>query len=51
MAYRISRAAGVVVDDVFAQRGSGLGWGEIIQKYDFEEKLDKDKGKIKPSSG
>jgi hypothetical protein len=51
LAYRISRAAGVAVDEVFAQRVSGLGWGEIIQKYGFEEKLDKDKGKIKPSSG
>jgi hypothetical protein len=51
LAYRISRAAGVEVDQVFAQRLSGLGWGEIIQKYGFEEKFDHDKGKIKPSLG
>jgi hypothetical protein len=31
LAYRISRAASVGVDEVFAQRLSGLDWGKIIQ--------------------
>jgi hypothetical protein len=51
LAYRISRAAGVKVHQVFAKRLSGLSWGEIIHQFDFEEKMDKDKGKIKPASG
>jgi hypothetical protein len=33
LAYRASRAAGIGVDDVFAQHSSGFGWGKIIQKY------------------
>jgi hypothetical protein len=33
LAYRISRAANIEVDEVFAWRLSGLGWGEIMQKY------------------
>jgi hypothetical protein len=50
LAYRISQAAGVTVNEVFAQRLSELGWGEILQKYGLDEKLDKDVGKIKLST-
>jgi hypothetical protein len=50
LAYRISRAAGVAVDQVFAQHGSGLGWGEIIQIFGLYDKLDMDRGKITPSA-
>ena len=38
LAYRISRAAGVGVDELFAQRLSGLDWGKIIQKYPVDGK-------------
>jgi hypothetical protein len=38
LAYRASRAKGIGVDEVFAQRFSGLGWEEIIQKYGLHEK-------------
>ena len=49
LAYRISRAAGVMVDQVFAQRIDGLSWEVIIQKYGLNGKLDKEK--LKSSSG
>jgi hypothetical protein len=38
LAYRVSRAKGIGVDEVFAQRLSGLGWGEIIQIYGLHRK-------------
>ena len=43
LAYRISRGAGVAVEEVFAQRTSGLGWEEILQKYRLNGKEEKDK--------
>ena len=32
-AYQISEKAGVSVEEVFDQRGSGMGWGQIKQSY------------------
>jgi hypothetical protein len=38
LAYRISRTTGVGVDQVFARRLNGLGWGEIMKKYGLNGK-------------
>jgi hypothetical protein len=35
-ALAISNKAGVPVDDVVALRDSGMGWGQIAQKYGFK---------------
>jgi hypothetical protein len=46
LAYRISLEADVNVADIFSQSASGLGWGEILRRYDLEVKLDKEGGKV-----
>jgi hypothetical protein len=42
-AYRISRAAGVAVDELFTQRSNGVSWSEILKMYGLNGKLEKDK--------
>ncbi|MEW5870433.1 MAG: DUF5667 domain-containing protein [Chloroflexota bacterium] len=45
LAYSIHREANVSVGQVFEQRASGLGWGEILEKYGMQGKPDKEKEK------
>jgi hypothetical protein len=43
LAYRIGRGADVTVGEVFSQHDAGLGWVELIQKYNLDGRLEKDK--------
>lgn len=41
LAYSIARAAGVPVSQVFDQRASGMGWGNVLKEFGLDKKPDK----------
>jgi len=44
LAYQLSQQAGVPVGEVFAQRGSGQGWGQVMKSYGLHGKSGKTGG-------